>query len=266
MDAIRRPALESTLQDGRYGSATPKTTAPILGRYAERMLQICSSRLFAGLNEREYFEIAACSRYGTFAKNESLFTEGQPAEFLILIESGAVKQTQAGRNGNEVLIRFSRKGDAVNLRAESTDHGYTCSAHAVEPCRALLWDYNHIRGYLARPVMRRNISRILVDELGELEERYREMATERVANRLALLIVRLVNQIGKPFDGGIKVSLTREELAQMTGSTVFTISRVLSEWSEKGLVRSLREAIVVNDPKRLRGRLDLKALPLGVRV
>ena len=57
--------------------------------------------------------------------------------------------------------------------------------------------------------------------------------------------------MGKPSAEGIQVSLTREELAQMTGTSLFTISRVLSRWAEQGFVHPLREAVVVNDPRRL---------------
>ena len=69
--------------------------------------------------------------------------------------------------------------------------------------------------------------------------------------RLALLLLRLGKQIGKITDHGIQVSLRREELAQMTGTTLFTISRLLSRWSEKGLVLARREAVIILDPYRL---------------
>jgi CRP-like cAMP-binding protein len=77
------------------------------------------------------------------------------------------------------------------------------------------------------------------------------VATEKVARRLALTLLRLLKQIGKQTHGGIQVSLSREELAQMTGTTLFTISRILSKWSEEGFVVPRREAVVVRDPKRL---------------
>ena len=122
----------------------------------------------------------------------------------------------------------------------------------MENCKALIWEYSRIQTFLAiYPKLRRNASRILASEIQELEERFREIATEKVANRLALLLIRLLRQIGKPSDEGIQISLRREELAQMTGATVFTISRLLSEWSDRGLVLSRREAIVVSDPSRL---------------
>jgi len=87
--------------------------------------------------------------------------------------------------------------------------------------------------------------------LNELQERFREVATEKVAQRLALALGRLAKQVGKQVKGGVEVCLSREELAQMTGTTLFTISRILSRWGEKGVVQPRREAVVVLDPQRL---------------
>jgi CRP-like cAMP-binding protein len=101
------------------------------------------------------------------------------------------------------------------------------------------------------PQVRKNISHILAGRLNELEERFREVATEKVAKRLASALLRLLKQVGKPSKDGIQVSLTREELAQMTGTTLFTISRVLSKWAEQGFVQPLRESVVVSDPDKL---------------
>jgi CRP-like cAMP-binding protein len=116
----------------------------------------------------------------------------------------------------------------------------------------LTWEYARLQHLVAEyPQIRRNINQILSSRLSELEERFREVATEKVAKRLALTLLRLLKQIGKHSQGGIQVSLSREELAQMTGTTLFTISRILSKWSEEGFVVPRREAVVVRDPKRL---------------
>ncbi len=107
------------------------------------------------------------------------------------------------------------------------------------------------------PEIRGNISRILAAHLEELEERFREVATETVSKRLAFALLRLLKQIGKPSGKGIEVPLSREELAQMTGATLFTISRVLSGWSEKGFLISRRESVVIIDP----GWLEAMKMP-----
>jgi CRP-like cAMP-binding protein len=84
--------------------------------------------------------------------------------------------------------------------------------------------------------------------LQELEERFREVATERVAKRLPSALMRLTKQVGKEHEAGIQVALSREELAQMTGTTLFTVSRIVSRWGEQGFILPEREAVVVRVP------------------
>ena len=97
---------------------------------------------------------------------------------------------------------------------------------------------------------------LLVSRLRELEERFREIATEKVPRRLALVLLRLAKQVGKNTPDGTLVSLSREELAQMTGTTLFTVSRVLSNWAEMKLVVPKREAVVIRDVRRLETLTD----------
>jgi CRP/FNR family transcriptional regulator, nitrogen oxide reductase regulator len=235
----------------RKGSSSSDASSPD-SEAAERLVLMCASALFTGLSQRECMEIASCARARTFARDEILFTQGQPVRNLILLESGSVKSTQLSSAGNEVLMWMSGSGEPVNVNAEPIACSHTCSARAMEQCRALVWEYQRLQALLNEyPQLRKNISRILAGRLQELEERFREVATERVAKRLALILLRLLKHIGKPSTEGIQLSLTREELAQMTGTTLFTISRTLSRWAEQGLVQPQREGVVVNDPARL---------------
>lgn len=238
-----------TIGQDRY--PVPRSLFPIRPNIAERIMLMSSSPLFSNLSERECLEIASCANSRNFARNQQLFSQGQPMRELILLQSGGVKHTQVSSNGNEVLLRFSRTGDVVNLQGESASV-HTCSARATESSKALIWDFSRIQSFLILcPEMRGNISRILAAQLKELEERFREVATENVSRRLALVLLRLLKQIGKPSNEGIEICVSREELAQMTGATVFTISRVLSGWSNKGFVLSRREAVVISDPSQL---------------
>jgi CRP-like cAMP-binding protein len=197
-------------------------------------------------------EIASCARARTFARNELLFMQGQSARNLVMIQTGSVKLSQLSPNGNEVILWMTGSGDSVGIPADSLPHSHTCSARAMEQCRALVWEYKNLQDLMAEyPQIRRNISYILSSRLSELQERFREVATEKVAQRLALALLRLVKQVGKPAHGGMEICLSREELAQMTGTTLFTISRLLSKWGEEGFVLPRREAVVVLDQKRL---------------
>jgi CRP-like cAMP-binding protein len=213
---------------------------------------MCASALFAGLSQSECIEVASCAEARSFARNELLFMQGQSSRNLVMIQSGSVKLTQLSPNGNEVLLWMSGTGETVNLPPDSLTCNHSCSARAMESCKALVWQYRRLQDLMEEyPQIKNNINQILVNRLGELQERFREVATEKVAQRLALALLRLVKQVGKPAHGGVEISLNRDELAQMTGTTLFTISRLLSKWAEEGFVLPRREAVVVLNSQRL---------------
>lgn len=219
---------------------------------SERVVLMCASALFAGLTRDECSEIASCAKARTFARDELLFMQGQPIRNLMLIQSGSVKLTQISSGGNEVILWMNGEREAVGVHSDTSACSHTCSARAMEQCRALTWEYSRLQTVLAsHPQIRANINTILSNRLQELEERFREIATEKVAKRLAMALLRLMKQVGRPHSDGTQVSLSREELAQMIGTTLFTISRILSKWSDDGLVLARREAVVVRDPEKL---------------
>jgi CRP/FNR family transcriptional regulator, nitrogen oxide reductase regulator len=219
---------------------------------SENLALISSAALFQGLTDWECQEITYYAGKRIFARNHSLFAQGEPVRELILLKSGSVKHTQVAANGNEVLLRFCTAGDFANVFTGCASYTHSCAARATRPTVALVWDFARIHRFLEQcPQMRRNISRILAAQLEEMEDRFRELATENVSRRLALLVSRLAAQIGRATSEGIKISITREELAQMTGSTVFTVSRLLATWSAQGSLLSRRESVIVPDNRRM---------------
>ena len=89
--------------------------------------------------------------------------------------------------------------------------------------------------------------RLLAQHFTDLQDRYRELATERVERRVARALLRLVRQAGKRTEEGVHIDipLSRQDLAEMTGTTLYTVSRILSEWEQKGLVNSGRERVTL---------------------
>ena len=236
----------------RLAAVKPSEVLPFKdSNVAERVVLMCASALFAEITPKQCWEIASCANARKFARDELLFMQGQPVRNLVLLQTGSVKLTQLSPNGNEVILWMNGEGDTVGTHVEMPECNHTCSARAMEQCRTLTWEYSRLQALLAEyPQIRKNINKILNTRLQELE-RFREVATEKVAKRLAMTLYRLLNQVGKAGRDGIQVSLSREELAQMVGTTLFTISRILSKWSEEGLVLPRREAVIVRDPKRL---------------
>jgi CRP/FNR family transcriptional regulator, nitrogen oxide reductase regulator len=219
---------------------------------AERVSFMCASSLFAGLPRQVCWEFASCARARLFLRDELLFMQGQPVCSLFLIQSGSVKLTQLSPGGSEVILWMKGVGDSVGEHPGQLACIHTCTARAMERCQALTWENAYLQNLLAAYTqLRLNVNQILSGRLSELEERFRELATENVARRLALTLLRLSKKVGKDNPSGVQISLSREELAQMTGATLFTISRIISKWSDEGLVKPCREAVIVKDPRRL---------------
>lgn len=218
----------------------------------ERLGPLRSSALFSGLPRGDCAHIVSAAVRRTFARREALFTEGQSVRSLIFLQSGNVKHTRVSTDGDETLLRITSAGDVVCVDGLASRKCHTSSARATEKCRALVWDHDRMQNYLALyPCLGVNLTRILAAQLNDLEERFREAATEGLTRRLALLLLRLSKQMGKQSGNGTQIRLSREEIAQMAGATVFSISRMLSRWSEQGLILRAREAVIVCNPRRL---------------
>ena len=203
--------------------------------------------LFAGILPGDYAKIAAGARVKEFKRGEVLYMEGDSVRQVLLLTAGFVKMTKVGLSGNEVLLRFSVPGAVLGAAGLFSTGKHCSTAQAFRLCRALVWDAPAFTTLMERFPVHQNMARILSQELLELEERFREVATEKVGPRVARQLLRLQEQIGRQVDGAIVIGLSREELAQMTGTTLFTVSRLLSAWEARGIVKPGREVVTICD-------------------
>jgi CRP-like cAMP-binding protein len=237
------------LYAARPAQSGPPLTASVI---TERGNLLSASKLCTGLSPREIEHIASSARPRTFAREELLFAQGQNIHNLFLIRTGSVKITQLSAGGSEVILWMYGSGNLLGVLSEPKSGRHTATARAMEATTALSWDCETMQRLIEdHPQIRQNMSQILMTRLNELEERFREVATERVPRRLALALLRLSKHVGKKAHDGVEVFLSREELAQMTGTTLFTISRILSQWGREDFISPRRSSIVLLDHKRL---------------
>jgi CRP/FNR family transcriptional regulator, nitrogen oxide reductase regulator len=213
--------------------------------------------LFAGISPTDCTKIVAAAHERDFDRRQTIFFEGDPIRQVLLLMSGCAKVTQLGHSGNEVILRLNGPGDLVGALGFLSRSNHCATAQALSSCKVLAWEVSVFESVSERfPVLRRNTARLLADHLEELEQRFREIATEKVGIRVAHELVRLLKQVGHRVNGAMEVSLSREELAQMTGTTLFTISRLLSDWEARGFVSPRRAAVLVRDPQALQDLND----------
>jgi CRP-like cAMP-binding protein len=213
-----------------------------------RVTLVHSFPLFADIPIEACREIVAQAQTKEFLRRETIYQEGDSIRRTILLISGCVKITQLGENGSEVILRLNGSGDVIG-KIDIQKHARHCSkAQTLRASTVLIWDASVFEALSVRyPALRKNTMRSLSSQLEELEQRFREISTEKVASRLSREIVRLLAQVGRVVNGTVEIALSREELAQLTGTTLFTVSRLLSDWDQRGIVSTRREAVSVND-------------------
>ncbi len=147
--------------------------------------------------------------------------------------------TQLTPEGHQVLLRVVSPGETIGAIAALGNARYPATAQAGEVCKLLAWDSASLLSLMERYVSR---------HVQEFQDRYRELATERVERRVAQALLRLVGQVGRKVEGSILIdlALTRQDLAEMTSTTRYTISRMLSEWEAQGVIEAGRDCRTLN--------------------
>jgi CRP-like cAMP-binding protein len=190
----------------------------------------------------------------SFARGRVLFREGDRADALLLVVEGRVKLTQIAADGNEVIVRFVGPGQVCAAVAAIAGSSYPATARALQSTRVLVWSQEAWAQLCAAfPALTASLMKLLAERMREMQERFRELATERVAQRVARTLLRLVRQAGRKAERGVLIDmpLSRQSLAEMTGTTLFTVSRIVADWEARGILASGRERLVILSPHAL---------------
>ena len=208
--------------------------------------------LFLGISPQDRQEIVRAARNCEFRRGRTIHVEGDPVRQVVLLRSGSAKLVQIGQNGTEVILRLCGPGELVGTLGLASQGLHCATAEVLRPCEALVWEMRGFDLLLQRfQQLRLNTALILVKELKDMDDRFREISTECAASRLSHQITRLIDQVGHRENGAVQIDISRAELAQLIGTTMYTVSRILSEWDRKGIVRAGRETVSVQNPNEL---------------
>lgn len=213
-------------------------------------------RLFQGFAPGEAERVLAGGAPRVLRRGEVLFREGEPAAALYLVESGRVKLTQLTAEGQEVIMRYLAPGDAFAAVALFDHSTYPVTARATERTRVRAWPREVLPGLVRdHPRFEANLLRIVSSHTREALSRVRELSTEPVAQRLARALLRLAGQIGSREPGGAVLveRINQQDLAEIAGTSVYTVSRTLADWQERKIVETGRQRLRIRDPQGLAG-------------
>ena len=212
-----------------------------------RVTQWQSADIFRDLLNAECQEIVSSAAQRQYAGRQVIAHEGDEGGEVLMVAWGRVKVSQVSHTGDEVILRVQGAGDVIGGLGMWPGDTHSSTIRTLEPCEVLSWraeDFDRLCA--SYPALQRNALQIISDTLHILQECFCEMATLRVPSRLARTLVRLAEQEGCEGQNA-PIAFTCEELGQMTGTTLFTVSRLLCKWTEMGLIYPENRGVVIKD-------------------
>ena len=192
----------------------------------------------------------------TIEEGEFFFFQGDPATYFYVLVSGRAKLLQSNPAGQQVNLRTINEWQMFGaLGAVRPNATYPATAQALEPSSALAIKSEFLHDIMqTRPYLNISLMQLMTGYIMEMQERYRELATERVERRIALTVLRLASQVGERSGNEvttIELPLSRQDMAEASGTTIFTVSRVLADWERRGVVETGRERVLIRNPHGL---------------
>jgi CRP/FNR family transcriptional regulator len=213
-----------------------------------------SSALYRNLSRQDQERLAQVSIAKSYERGDVVFGEGDPSEYLFTIVSGRVKVAKLLPSGKEVILEIFGPGDPVGAVVAYEGRPYPASAVALEPTTCILVRRVEFFSLLERyPSLVRGFLVGMAQRLVELTRRIPEVAGGRVETRFAHLFLKLAERMGRRADDGtfIAMPLSRQELADLTGTTLETSIRIMSRWGKEGVVRTEKDGFTLLDSAAL---------------
>jgi CRP-like cAMP-binding protein len=206
--------------------------------------------LFRRLAAHDRNRVAGVSRVIAVERGDRIFTEGDVADSFLSIVDGRVKVFKSTPAGKELILEIFGAGDPLGAVAVYEGMAYPASAVALEHTTLLRIPQREFFALLEQhPALVRGLLSGLTLRLAELTRRLAELTGARVEARFARLFLKLADQIGRRDRGGVLVPmpLSRQELADLTGTTIETAIRIMSRWQKEDVLHTDKDGFVILD-------------------
>lgn len=232
--------------------ALQQTSVGILKKLDESLLR--PLRPFRDLGTARIREILDQARPSLVAPEHEYFAEGGPADRFFLLLDGHIRVERINPAGDRVVSLHIPPGQLFGIASALGRNTYPATAVAATECLALWWPQSRLDGYTARyPGFADEVHRTIGHRFEEMNSRVMELATQQVEQRVACALLRLTRQNGKKTETGIEIAfpITRRIISEMTGSTLHTVSRLLSAWEKCAILESHHRHINILSVDRL---------------
>ena len=211
------------------------------------------TNIFSHLTQEEIEDLNYIKSCNFHKRGEIIYHEGNRPTGVYCVSKGIIKLYKTGIEGKEQIIRFAKKGDIIGYRSILSSELACTTAKVIEevnlcfiPSEAWLKILHHNNEFSL------DVMRFACTELGKANSFITDIAQKNVRERLAEILLLLNDDFGLDEDGVLQISLTREEIANITGTATESAIRLLSEFKEDKMIALNGRKITILDEKRLR--------------
>ncbi|MEH6526453.1 MAG: Crp/Fnr family transcriptional regulator [Sneathiella sp.] len=209
---------------------------------------------FRGIEAADLKQLLTDARSRRYEKGEAIFNQGGDAHSFFLLLDGYVRVSRLTAEGDQIIVRYICSGELFGIAQALGLNKYPANAVAAVDCIVLSWSDNYWNVITKKhPTFATNTYQTVGARLQESQERLVELSTERVEQRVANAVLNLAQQTGRKTDEGILIDfpISRKDISEMTGTTLHTVSRLLSSWEQHGILTSERKRITVLEGHQL---------------
>lgn len=215
---------------------------------------LAGTEIFRSLSGEILDEVRRAASSRRLARKEVLYHQGDAVRNFYVVVVGRLRATQTTEEGNQIALRYLGPGELVGYAALAGIPDYPGTVVAVEDTHLFAWSAGAMRELMGRhPQIALNAVAVLGTRYRETQARLREISTETVERRIAHALLRLARQAGRRTAQGTEICfpLSRQDIAELAGTTLHTVSRTLSGWEKDGIVLSAHRHVVVCLPEML---------------
>ncbi|MGL2986679.1 Crp/Fnr family transcriptional regulator [Flavobacterium sp. RSSA_27] len=216
----------------------------------------CIVRQFSSLKaltKEELLKIANCKTSYTIKKGDPIFQEGETLNGVYCIKEGFCKLSKLSTNGKDQIVKLVKAGELLGQRSMVSDEPANLTAVALEDMEVCFIPKTEILNFFTNNnQFSLSLMKSICGDLKESDLHVVSMAQKTVKNRLAETLINLQETFGKNEDSTLKIQLSREELAGMTGTATESCIRILSEFNKKGLIELTGKKIAIKDLNKLK--------------
>lgn len=219
------------------------------------MFDIRHVSIFSTLEVQEAEEIHRYLIKEKYRKKETIFLEGAPSEWFYIVAKGKVKITKLSQEGKEIILEVILPLDFFGVIAVVKGSPYPANAFAMENTELIKISRSNLIKIMDRfPSLMHFMADSIGDRIKDSHEMIKSIALERVESRIAAILIKLAVKVGEKTSDGvlINIKLTKQDIAEMVGTTVETSIRTMSKFSKTGLIISKSGKIIIKDIERLR--------------